>query len=193
VHSRECVFLGRVQAGGAGYDRHLLSQLNKNPLYVLVPAGTTFYLYVKQTTALPKPQRVFPLPLRQAISLTSRGNRIELGVEPSFPLGCACVIGGTEGMEPARDDRSRLLPPDQSKLLKITKSLGGTQRHVQTNNPYALILMVNSAREARWARHLRRYSRLVTERRLMVRPSYIHHEQKGYQQPIGGNNAEKRR
>jgi hypothetical protein len=56
-----------------------------------------------------------------------RGNRIELGVEPAFPLGCACVIGGTEGMEPARDDRSRLLPPDQSELLKITTSLGAPE------------------------------------------------------------------
>lgn len=35
--------------------------------------GTTFYLYVKQTTSLPKPQRVFPLPLRQAIRSRAGG------------------------------------------------------------------------------------------------------------------------
>ena len=46
--------------------------------------ATTFYLDVK--AAWPKAQRILPLPLRQAILLTSTGNRIEFDGQTSLRL-----------------------------------------------------------------------------------------------------------
>ena len=43
-----------LQAGGQIYSRRLLEQLDKNPYFVRVPAGSTFYLYVTQTIDLGK-------------------------------------------------------------------------------------------------------------------------------------------
>ena len=43
-----------IQAGGQIYSQRLLEGLNKDPYYVRVPAGTTFYLYVSQTVDLAK-------------------------------------------------------------------------------------------------------------------------------------------
>ena len=50
----ESAFSAGLQAGGQIYSKSLLEQLNKNPFYVRVPAGTTFYLYVTQTVDLAK-------------------------------------------------------------------------------------------------------------------------------------------
>ena len=36
------------------YSKRLLERLDKDPFYVRVPAGTTFYLYVTQTVDLGK-------------------------------------------------------------------------------------------------------------------------------------------
>ena len=43
-----------LQAGGQLYSKRLLERLDKDPFYVRVPAGTTFYLYVTQTVDLGK-------------------------------------------------------------------------------------------------------------------------------------------
>lgn len=43
-----------IQAGGQIYSQRLLEGLNKDPYYVRVPAGTTFYLYVSQPVDLAK-------------------------------------------------------------------------------------------------------------------------------------------
>ena len=50
----DAAFSAGLQAGGQLYSRRLLEQLDKNPFYVRVPAGTTFYLYVNQTVDLGK-------------------------------------------------------------------------------------------------------------------------------------------
>jgi Bacterial conjugation TrbI-like protein len=50
----ESAFSAGLQAGGQIYSKRLLEQLNKDPFYVRVPAGTTFYLYVAQTVDLAK-------------------------------------------------------------------------------------------------------------------------------------------
>jgi hypothetical protein len=50
----ESAFSAGLQAGGQLYSRRLLEQLDKDPFYVRVPAGTTFYLYVTQTVDLGK-------------------------------------------------------------------------------------------------------------------------------------------
>jgi hypothetical protein len=50
----ESAFSAGLQAGGQLYSRRLLERLDKNPFYVRVPAGTTFYLYVTQTVDLGK-------------------------------------------------------------------------------------------------------------------------------------------
>ncbi len=43
-----------IQAGGQIYSQRLLENLDKEPYYVRVPAGTLFYLYVTQTVDLEK-------------------------------------------------------------------------------------------------------------------------------------------
>jgi len=43
-----------IQAGGQIYSQRLLEGLDKDPYYVRVPGGTTFYLYVSQTVDLAK-------------------------------------------------------------------------------------------------------------------------------------------
>jgi hypothetical protein len=50
----ESAFSAGLQAGGQLYSQRLLEQLDKDPFYVRVPAGTTFYLYVTQTVDLGK-------------------------------------------------------------------------------------------------------------------------------------------
>ena len=50
----ENAFSAGLQAGGQIYSRRLLEQLDKNPYFVRVPAGSTFYLYVTQTIDLGK-------------------------------------------------------------------------------------------------------------------------------------------
>ena len=50
----DAAFSAGLQAGGQLYSRRLLEQLDKDPFYVRVPAGTTFYLYVTQTLDLGK-------------------------------------------------------------------------------------------------------------------------------------------
>jgi hypothetical protein len=45
-------FAAGIQAGGQLYSKRLLDQLDKDPYYVRVPAGTLFYLYVTQTVDL---------------------------------------------------------------------------------------------------------------------------------------------
>ena len=50
----ESAFSAGLQAGGQIYSKRLLDQLDKNPFYVRVPAGATFYLYIKQTVDLGK-------------------------------------------------------------------------------------------------------------------------------------------
>jgi len=50
----ENAFSAGLQAGGQIYSKRLLEQLDKNPFYVRVPAGATFYLYVTQTVDLGK-------------------------------------------------------------------------------------------------------------------------------------------
>jgi hypothetical protein len=50
----ESAFSAGVQAGGQLYSKRLLERLDKDPFYVRVPAGTTFYLYVTQTVDLGK-------------------------------------------------------------------------------------------------------------------------------------------
>ena len=48
----ENAFSAGLQAGGEIYSKRLLEQLDKNPYFVRVPAGSTFYLYVTQTIDL---------------------------------------------------------------------------------------------------------------------------------------------
>lgn len=43
-----------IQAGGQIYSQRLLENLQKDPYYVRVPAGTLFYLYVTQTVDIAK-------------------------------------------------------------------------------------------------------------------------------------------
>ena len=50
----ENAFSAGLQTGGRLYSKRLLEQLDKNPFYVRVPAGTTFYLYITQTVDLAK-------------------------------------------------------------------------------------------------------------------------------------------
>ena len=50
----ESAFSAGLQAGGQIYSKRLLEQLEKNPFYVRVPAGATFYLYITQTVDLGK-------------------------------------------------------------------------------------------------------------------------------------------
>ena len=50
----ESAFSAGLQAGGQIYSKRLLDQLDKNPFYVRVPAGATFYLYIAQTVDLGK-------------------------------------------------------------------------------------------------------------------------------------------
>ena len=50
----ENAFSAGLQAGGQLYSKRLLEQLDKNPFYVRVPAGATFYLYITQTSDLAK-------------------------------------------------------------------------------------------------------------------------------------------
>ena len=50
----ESAFSAGLQAGGQIYSKRLLEQLDKNPFYVRVPAGATFYLYITQTVDLGK-------------------------------------------------------------------------------------------------------------------------------------------
>jgi Bacterial conjugation TrbI-like protein len=50
----ENAFSAGLQTGGQLYSRRLLEQLDKNPFYVRVPAGGTFYLYITQTVDLAK-------------------------------------------------------------------------------------------------------------------------------------------
>jgi Bacterial conjugation TrbI-like protein len=50
----ESAFSTGLQAGGEMYSKRLLERLDKDPFYVRVPAGTTFYLYVTQTVDLGK-------------------------------------------------------------------------------------------------------------------------------------------
>jgi hypothetical protein len=49
--NRPCTVLqtAGLQAGGQIYSKRLLEHLDKNPYFVRVPAGSTFYLYVTQT------------------------------------------------------------------------------------------------------------------------------------------------
>ena len=51
----ENAFSAGLQAGGQIYSKRLLEQLDKNPYFVRVPAGATFYLYVTQTIDLGRP------------------------------------------------------------------------------------------------------------------------------------------
>jgi hypothetical protein len=48
----DSAFSAGLQAGGQLYSQRLLERLDKDPFYVRVPAGTTFYLYVTQTVDL---------------------------------------------------------------------------------------------------------------------------------------------
>ena len=50
----ESAFSAGLQAGGRLYSKRLLERLDKDPFYVRVPAGSTFYLYVTQTVDLGK-------------------------------------------------------------------------------------------------------------------------------------------
>jgi hypothetical protein len=50
----ENAFSAGLQAGGQIYSKRLLEQLDKNPYFVRVPAGATFYLHVTQTIDLGK-------------------------------------------------------------------------------------------------------------------------------------------
>ena len=50
----DSAFSAGLQAGGQMYSKRLLERLDKDPFYVRVPAGTTFYLYVTQTVDLGK-------------------------------------------------------------------------------------------------------------------------------------------
>jgi hypothetical protein len=50
----DSAFSAGLQAGGQLYSQRLLERLEKDPFYVRVPAGTTFYLYVTQTVDLGK-------------------------------------------------------------------------------------------------------------------------------------------
>jgi hypothetical protein len=50
----ENAFSAGLQTGGQLYSKRLLEQLDKNPFYVRVPAGTTFYLYITETVDLAK-------------------------------------------------------------------------------------------------------------------------------------------
>jgi Bacterial conjugation TrbI-like protein len=50
----ESAFSAGLQTGGQLYSKRLLEQLDKNPFYVRVTAGATFYLYLTQTVDLAK-------------------------------------------------------------------------------------------------------------------------------------------
>jgi hypothetical protein len=50
----ESAFAAGLQAGGELYSKRLLERLDKDPFYVRVSAGSTFYLYVTQTVDLGK-------------------------------------------------------------------------------------------------------------------------------------------
>jgi hypothetical protein len=50
----ENAFSAGLRTGGQLYSKRLLEQLDKNPFYIRVPAGTTFYLYITQTVDLAK-------------------------------------------------------------------------------------------------------------------------------------------
>ena len=50
----ENAFSAGIQAGGQIYSKRLLEQLDKNPYFVRVPPGSTFYLYVTETIDLSK-------------------------------------------------------------------------------------------------------------------------------------------
>jgi Bacterial conjugation TrbI-like protein len=50
----ETAFSAGLQTGGQIYSKRLLEQLDKNPYFVRVPAGATFYLYITQTIDLGK-------------------------------------------------------------------------------------------------------------------------------------------
>jgi hypothetical protein len=50
----DSAFSAGLQAGGQLYSKRLLERLDKDPFYVRVPAGSTFYLYVTQTVDLGK-------------------------------------------------------------------------------------------------------------------------------------------
>ena len=50
----DSAFSAGLQAGGQLYSKRLLERLDKDPFYVRVPAGTTFYLHVTQTVDLGK-------------------------------------------------------------------------------------------------------------------------------------------
>jgi Bacterial conjugation TrbI-like protein len=50
----ENAFSAGLQTGGQLYAKRLLEQLDKNPFYVRVPAGATFYLYITETVDLAK-------------------------------------------------------------------------------------------------------------------------------------------
>ena len=109
MQSREGVLLGR-----SSWMRRLL-QPSSEPAQQESSlrsgsAGTALYLYVKQTTAWPKPERVFPLPLPPGDFAHEQGNRIELGGRTqSFRLDGDASTAERRGMQPASDDRSRLL------------------------------------------------------------------------------------
>ena len=48
----DSAFSAGLQAGGQLYSQRLLERLDKDPFYVRVPAGSTFYFYVTQTVDL---------------------------------------------------------------------------------------------------------------------------------------------
>jgi hypothetical protein len=48
----ENAFAAGLQTGGDIYSKRLLEHLDKNPYFIRVPAGSTFYLYVTQTIDL---------------------------------------------------------------------------------------------------------------------------------------------
>ena len=50
----DSAFSAGLEAGGQLYSKRLLERLDKDPFYVRVPAGSTFYLYVTQTVDLGK-------------------------------------------------------------------------------------------------------------------------------------------
>ena len=50
----DSAFSAGLQAGGQLYSKRLLERLDKDPFYVRIPSGTTFYLYVTQTVDLGK-------------------------------------------------------------------------------------------------------------------------------------------
>ena len=50
----DSAFSAGLQAGGQLYSKRLLERLDRDPFYVRVPSGTTFYLYVTQTVDLGK-------------------------------------------------------------------------------------------------------------------------------------------